>query len=547
MNFKNINIVYQGELYRNLDYNNFLLKYKEKCAQCKRVLVLMTRTPNLLFAIMMLLEMNITYVITDPDSPKDYVDFIIRNSGIDGVITDSDVEYKTSDTIGILTDKDCAYVLYTSGTTGHPKGVEISRASLMNFICGITEIIDFSPGKKIACFTAASFDMFFIESIMAIYLGLTVFFSNKTEQVNPKLLTSLIIENSIEMLQITPSRFQMLLNYDKNLKFLDSVTEIMIGGEPFHDSFLTLLQTKDLKIYNLYGPTETTIFSSIADLTFSSVVNVGKPIKNTEIYILDEYYNVLEKGKQGQIAIAGDGLAIGYCNDENLTNEKFITIKGYYNVIAYLTGDLGRYSQDGFLEVLGRQDNQIKLRGYRVEVEGIENFILQYEGIDYVIVNAVGPNNVLCAVYSGKCQVNEKELIRFLKDKLPDYMIPVRYCYIEKFLFTTNGKINRKSIIEKYMSDETDTFVETNEIYCPITKKVINILYRELQISNKKIISLKEPLSFIGTDSVSFIKLVLAIESTFSFEFDDDMLILDAFSDIKSLIEYVKKEVNLLD
>lgn len=255
-----------------------------------------------------------------------------------------------------------AYILYTSGTTGIPKGVEVTREGLFNFIEGISEIIDFSAGKRIACFTTVSFDIFILESIMALYRGLVVVLANEDEQRNPRLMAKLIQDNEVDMVQMTPSRMQLLLNYDKELSCLKNVKEIMIGGESFPLSLLRRLKEKtNAKIYNMYGPTETTIWSTVSDLTQKDRIDIGRPIKNTEVYIVDESLSILPEGQVGEIYIAGKGLARGYVGKNDLTIEKFIYLPQKPDVRVYRTGDMGRYLPDGDLEYLGRTDNQVKI------------------------------------------------------------------------------------------------------------------------------------------------------------------------------------------
>lgn len=252
--------------------------------------------------------------------------YIVDNANPNDIMSDVELDIKFIPSLQTISvEEDVVYILYTSGTTGTPKGVKVTWEGLLNFIEGISEIIDFSPGKRIACFTTVAFDIFFLESIMALYKGLTVVLANEDEQRNPRLMAKLIHDNAVDMVQMTPSRMQVLLNHDKELSCLKNVKEIMIGGEAFPLGLLKTLQAKtNAKIYNMYGPTETTIWSTVSDLTQKDRIDIGRPIKNTEVYIVDESLSILPEGQVGEICIAGKGLARGYVGKNDLTIEKFI-------------------------------------------------------------------------------------------------------------------------------------------------------------------------------------------------------------------------------
>ena len=544
-----MDIIYKDNHYDKTDYNEFVKNYTDNSCNIKTALI-MRRTPDLIFAMCMCLERNNTVIPIDPAYPKKHIDYIIKDSAPDEIISDIDsyndlFQEKQSN----ITQNDVAYILYTSGSTGHPKGVEVTYEALSNFIEGISETIDFSHGKRIACLTTISFDIFFLESIVALNKGLTVVLADEEEQRNPKLMAKFIQDNAVDIVQMTPSRMQLLLNYDKELICLKSVKEIMIGGEAFPFGLLQTLQEKTTaRIYNMYGPTETTIWSTISNLTYKDHIDIGRPIKNTEIYIMDDSLTLLPSGQIGEICIGGKGLAKGYVGRDDLTAEKFIYLPQKPNVRVYRTGDMGRHLPDGDLEYLGRTDNQVKIRGHRVELEEIESHLNQIEGIHQAVVIALETNEtekILQAFYTSDATLNQKEITDYLSSKLPEYMIPVRFKRVESFLQTENGKIDRKRVLQCVEIKTGDDLPEKSELseLNAVPQKAFGVIKSILAPKNEDV-TLETSFVEAGVDSITFVYLVVALESEFNFEWDDEMLLITAFSTIRSMVEYVDSKIS---
>jgi amino acid adenylation domain-containing protein len=524
------------------------------------VALVLDRDISLFSSMCKCLDKNITYIPIDPNTPPMRINEIIKDANADVVITHHNhstqlkaknivtVELDEAIDFDITTNDDMiAYIIFTSGSTGNPKGVEVTREGLFNFIEGVSRIIDFSPGKRIACLTTVSFDIFFLESVMALYKGLTVVLANEDEQRNPKLMANLIKDNAVDMVQMTPSRMQLLLNHDKELSCLKNVKEIMIGGEPFPLSLLRTLQEKTTaKIYNMYGPTETTIWSTISDLTHKDRIDIGRPIKNTEIYIVDENLSVLPNGQAGEICIAGKGLAKRYVGREDLTKKKFIHLPQKSDVRVYRTGDMGRYLPDGDIEYLGRTDNQVKIRGHRIELEEIESHINQIDEINQCVVIALEmseTDKILEVFYTSNTDVDYKHIKEYLSSKLPDYMIPAIYKRVESFIQTQNGKIDRKRVlecVEVTSYEPASTHIIDGDLN-DIQKRAYNVIVSNLE-SKFSDVKLDIELSGAGIDSISFIKIVVALEGEFDFEFDDEKLLITEFPIIMSMIEYVESK-----
>ena len=528
----------------------------------ERLGIMLDRSLSLISVLYDCFVNGITYIPIDVNWPVERIQSIITNEQIERVITNINYSSKINNTeITIINDdsglifenynfnNEIAYILHTSGSSGVPKGVSITRESLLNFIDGISEKIDFSPQKRIACLTTFSFDIFFLESIMALYKDLTVIFGNEDEQRNPELMAKLIQDNDVDMIQMTPSRMQLMINHDKELTCLKKVKEIMIGGEPFPLSLLRTLQEKtSAKIYNMYGPTEATIWSTISDLTNKNRIDIGHPIKNTEIYIVNENLHILTEGKTGEICIAGKGLAKGYVGKEDLTAEKFIYLPQKPDTRVYRTGDLGKYLPDGDLEYLGRIDNQVKIRGHRIELEEIESYINQFNGIKQsvvIVMETSETDKILEAFYTSEINIDKKNIINFLSLKLPPYMIPAIFKRVDNFIQTSNGKIDRNRILEciEIKSDHA-VYQEVSYDEMPeIQKKALEVIASNLNSKYLDDISLDSDFANIGIDSITFIKIVVALESEFDFEFDDEMLLITAFPTVKSIIQYVESKV----
>jgi len=525
--------------------------------------ILLNRSISLITTIYSCFKNRITYLPLDPDWPNQRINDIVSANNLNMIITTVEnynrvkcpnkiiVDKKSNvNFFGEIRENEISYILYTSGSTGQPKGVEVKRESLYNFIDGVSEIIDFSPLKRIACFTTVSFDIFFLESVMALEKGLTVVLANEDEQRNPKLMANLIQNSHIDMIQMTPSMMQMLLLYDKELFCLKHVQEIMIGGEPFPLNLLQALQKKtSAKIYNMYGPTETTIWSTVSELTHKKRIDIGRPIKNTEIYIVDEKLSILPSGQVGEICVAGAGLAKGYLGRDELTNESFLFLPQKPEIRIYRTGDFGRYLPEGDLEYLGRKDNQVKIRGHRIELEEIESFINQYDHINQSIVILLEVNRddkILQAFYTSDNYIDQKKISNYLRTKLPEYMIPTVYKRVEYFIQTSNGKIDRKNVME-CIEMEVDKPLpgDTNvDNLNDIQKKAFNTIISNLGLIVDGNISLETVFTDIGLDSITFVKIIVDLENEFKFEFDHEKLLLNEFTTVKSMIGYIESKIS---
>ena len=514
------------------------------------VAIAVPRSVYLIASVIACLDCGIVYLPIDIEGqPKNRINYALNSANIQTVVTLSSVNYDfgdrniiyldkcniESDNIKLSFDSELAYILYTSGTTGNPKAVEVTRKGLINFIVSIPRIIKFAENDIIASFTNFTFDIFFLEAVLPLYCGMTVVLATKEQMENPRKSVKLLLDKKVTMLQSTPSRLRLLKLIDSELNCLKNLKTIMIGGEPFPVELLCSLQKiKDCNIYNMYGPTETTIWSSIADLTNTHEIHIGLPIHNTNFYLLDNNLNPVSKGQQGEICIGGLGLADGYLDNIKQTEKSFVYLPFKPFERVYITGDLGFYDENDKLIFIGRKDSQIKINGNRVELEEVEECLNSLKNIDISVVCFDFEHNELIAFYMAQYEIDEHETINELKQLIPDYMIPHKYVLIEKIYYTDSGKVNRKEMLNIYYKKIANSDFDYNK--SEIGKK---ITYIAVNILNSKVIDMSEPLDLIGFDSIKYITFIVELENEFDIEFGEDKLTMASFKDMNELMNYL--------
>jgi len=436
--------------------------------------LMVERSLEMVIGILGILKAGAAYLPIDPDFPRDRVNYMLQDSNCSCLLTYGDTSAgqinfpcqvirledeglwreSTERINSFPKNNDLAYVIYTSGSTGLPKGVMIEHKALCSFIEAVTREIDMQ-GKTIVSLTTVSFDIFFLETILPLVQGMTVVIAGPEEKHNPLVLPDLVSRYGVEVMQVTPSKMSIILN---NPAFLSKLSMILVGGEAFPESLLSKLKSlTGAPIYNMYGPTEATIWSScrrLDNIDDKAKITIGKPFVNTKYYILDKYLQPQPVGIIGEIYIAGDCLARGYLNRPELTEERFIPNPFLPGTKMYKTGDLGRWLENGEIECLGRNDNQVKIRGFRIETGEIEKYLLQNSSIQQAVVTALEDNNgkkFLCAYLQGK-ELPVSELRGYLARFLPDYMIPSRFVWLESIPMTPNGKIDRKALPQQVFS-----------------------------------------------------------------------------------------------
>jgi len=500
--------------------------------------IMVNRSLEMIISILAVLKAGGTYIPIDPEYPQDRIEYMLNNSNAKLLLTFESLKDKLIFENKIFVDltnkslysgnstsleninkpNDSAYIIYTSGSTGMPKGVVLTHKALTNLTNYSNNYIHYLKDEKyrtVISITTVCFDIFIFETLISLQKGLKLVIANEDEKNLPNLLNKLIKKHKAEIIQSTPSRMQFFVDNIKEIPLLSNLNYITLAGEQLPISLVKQLrEISGAYIYNGYGPSETTVFSTLTDVTEYEKITIGKPLYNTKIYILDKKLNIVPINAVGELYIAGDGLGKGYLNNPELTAKSFIPNPFTPNTLMYKTGDLGYFMPNGEIMCLGRSDNQVKIRGLRVELGEIETCILTYPGIDKCAV-IVNNEQKLLAFFSSEKNININDLKAYMQRKLPTYFIPNSFVPIEKFKLTPNGKLDRKALHKIKISSNT----EYEEPKTDYQKKLAKIFEKTLGISK---ISINDNFFEIGGDSLSAIKLQIeAINEGFTISYKD--------------------------
>lgn len=494
--------------------------------------VMVNRSVEMIVGLLAILKAGGAYLPIEPEYPKERLNFVLQDSGINTVLIDDNnmnkitgcnsinisneinYEYNTENPVNINTSRNLAYVIYTSGSTGQPKGVMIEHVSVINFVESVSKLMNFSSDSVVLSSTTYCFDIFVFEVITSLVKGARIALANELEQRAPYLIRKLISKQNVSILLTTPSKMRLLLPKDDDLPTLNCIKEIMLGGEPFPlDLLIELKNSLKARIINGYGPTETTIGVSFKELVNEKRISVGCPIDNIKIYILDKYLNILPIGIPGELYIGGEGLARGYLNRQELTAKSFIKDPFNANGKLYKTGDVAKWLSNGEIDILGRTDSQVKVNGYRIELEDIKKNILKMPGIqDAVVINQTVMKNkqVLCAYLKTEGQESPTSVRRDLSRILPDYMIPSYISFIPEIPLNSNGKVDMNKLPDPLLVKMEATYVAPQN---NTETEVQNIWEKVLNIDD---ISVNNAIFELGADSLDLISISTAIYKKYS-------------------------------
>ncbi len=408
------------------------------------------------------------YLPLDPDLPGERLKYMVADAHIDILITSPALRSQFTGFAGtVLTpnaawlagqpatapasrasQSDLAYVIYTSGSTGKPKGTCIPHRAVVNFLASMLHEPGLSADDLLLSVTTISFDIAALEIFLPLLVGAQVVLVSREVAADGLQLRSALERIQPSIMQATPSTWRLLL--DAGWRGDPQRLRILCGGEALPPDLALALDERCAQLWNMYGPTETTIWSTLFHQRKGLPIRIGHPIHNTQCYVFDPGLQPLPIGAAGELFIGGVGLALGYHHRPELTAEKFIQHPIAGGERLYRTGDLVRYHQDGNLEYLGRMDHQIKLRGHRIELGEIEATLQQHPAVHSAVVTARtldhGPQLAAYFIPEPGVLVESHDLQKFLRTALPDYMVPTVFMALEAFPLTANGKVNRSAL-----------------------------------------------------------------------------------------------------
>ncbi len=503
--------------------------------QNDKIILVMDRSIEMVISLLGAVKAGATYVPIDPFWPDERVRFIIKDSNAKKLITQQkyyrrfnkvieciDIETiinnrKNIDLQNATMKEDYLYYIYTSGSTGEPKGIMTKNSNVVNLFNGTKNIFDLSEKEIWAMYHTYTFDFSTWEIYGALLNGAKLIVISREESYDARKLIKVLEKERITLLNHTPANFSGLLNKIKEEKANLNVKKLLIGGESVNPRLFSdwnKLYPKT-KMFEVYGPTESTIFSNYWEVNEKDIKEnkefIGKPIPGYQVYVVDNNLKLLPIGSVGEIAIAGPGICDGYLNRPDLTEKNFKK-NPYGEGNIYLSGDIGYINGDGNIRCLGRNDNQVKVRGLRVELQEIENKIIEVPEVEEAIVLAIEAKNDtkrLVAAYTSKNPNIEEAIIKSMKKKLTNYMIP-KLVRFEVLPLNDNGKIDRKKLTVLI----ANKIYENKEIILPKNKIQQDIYDVMTKYIDKSInISIDDDFQDLGIDSVDIISIFSELDN----------------------------------
>ncbi len=462
--------------------------------------LVLERSLEMIIGIIGTLKAGGVYLPIDSKYPKDRKLFMLKDSQANILLTsdlmyedfgyegrvlsiDSCIEYSNDSSNQSIasSSENLAYTIYTSGSTGRPKGVLIRHYSVINTICWYANRYKIKENVKVMLTSNYTFDASVNQIFGTLTFGGTLCILPNNILADSQEVSYFIEKNCINIMNFVPSLIQDIVYNKKKIKSLNT---IISGGEVLTNNLKDNIVSKGYELHNHYGPTEATIVA-IAEKCSGNIVTIGVPRSNTSIYIVDANNNIQPIGLSGELCIGGDGLALGYLNNPELTSDKFIDHPFQKGEKLYRTGDLARWLPNGSVEFLGRIDHQVKIRGFRIELGEIENALLKHKSIREAVVIAREDNGekFLCAYLVCEEKIDRDELRTYLLTSLPGYMIPSCYIELEKLPLNSNGKVDRKLLPTPEYKAGSDYVAPSNII----ESKLVNIWSEVLSIPGEEI------------------------------------------------------------
>lgn len=486
--------------------------------------VLLGRSTYTIATLIGILKAGKPYIPLDPSFPDERLQYIVAHSGAELIITDQDsagnVWFRGKRVIGLrdMLDEEpseealplvqpsaTAYVLYTSGTTGQPKGVEVGHRSLLNFLWSMSEKPGLTDDDTLFAVTTYAFDISILEFFAPLSVGATTYIADSQTLLDVTKTIMALQEVKPTVIQATPSFFQYLFHGgwqgSKQLR-------VFCGGDLLSEDLAGKLLEACGELWNMYGPTETTIWSSIKQIQRpQEASNIGSPITNTRFYVLDKYRQLLPVGAKGNLYIGGEGLAKGYYKAPELTAQKFISDPRYPGLL-YDTGDMGRWTENGELLFMGRNDFQVKIRGYRVELGDIETKLNLIEEIERAVVVAKQQQRqeayLLAYVIKKSEHYDEQSCIQLLEKQLPAYMVPYVIIALDTFPLTPNRKVDRKALMERKI-EKAATRSDHEQAHTVLQEHLVRYWQEVLMVDE---VGIHDNFFALGGHSLNAVKLV---------------------------------------
>jgi len=541
--------------------------------------VMLEPSLEIVTAVLAILKANGSYLPIDPKYPVKRLHFMLSDSRANILITVDNLA-KESGKLGawegscIFLDRfdisgsstiplhllpvpaaSLAYIIYTSGSTGKPKGVMVEHQNVIRLVKN-TEYIEFRERDRILQTGALEFDASTFEIWGALLNDIVLYLAPKEKLLSPLALKEIISSRYITILWLTSPLFNQMVQGD--IELFAGLQNLLVGGDTLSPVHINRVKKRfpHLNIINGYGPTENTTFSTtfLIEKEYQENIPIGKPITNSTAYIVDKNGHLQPIGIIGELYVGGDGVSRGYLNNPELTSEKFLTIsyqfkeyyKGYLTNSSkriYKTGDLARWLPCGNIEFLGRGDQQVKIRGFRIEPGEIETHLLRHADINEAVVlaqEAETNDKYLCAYIVSTTSGKINQLREFLSGKLPDYMIPSYFIYLEEIPLTTNGKVDRKALPEPGEKEpDRGILAPRDEV-----EEKLTVLWAEVLGIAKGMMDIDSNFFQLGGHSLKAIALISRIYKTF--EVKVPLVEIFRTPTIRELAAYIRKEA-LLD
>jgi amino acid adenylation domain-containing protein len=504
--------------------------------------VFLHRSPEMVVALLGILKAGGAYLPLDPQLPAQRIEFLIADAAVPLIVTQTDLRDTLSDSGAALlmidqisesveqppTDKpnseDLAYLIYTSGSTGNPKGTEITHGALVNLLASMLREPGLTSEDTLVAITTLSFDIAGLEIFGPLVCGATVVVASREQVLDPELLAGLLEESAATVMQATPSTWRMLVESGWMGR---ADLRMWCGGEALRPDLAESLLARGRELWNLYGPTETTIWSAAHRVkSGENPILIGRPIGNTRMYILDPEGQPVPVGVPGELYIAGAGVARGYWRRPELTETRFLPdpfdpVPGRR---MYRTGDLARYRRDGQIQLIGRTDHQVKLRGHRIELGEIEVVIERHPEVLQAVVALHGEGNgqqlIACIKQSGDT-MDTGNLRSWLQERLPDYMVPSSFIALEEIPLTPNGKVDRKQL-PKPKASTRETLIPIASPRNRLEEQLVQIWSEILGVDR---VGVRDNFFDLGGHSL----LLIRVHARLRQELDSDVAVIDLF------------------